>query len=74
MNADYFFIHEARNVLLAHLVSPRLAASQFSRPGSIALSSPDDLQELANRRRKLLQVSGLPLDRRRAEQAEPVPA
>ena len=71
MNASYYFIHEVRNVLFAHLISPRLAASQFSRPGSVALSSWDDLHELAVRRRKLLHVSGLPLDRRRVQEAVP---
>ena len=74
MNADYYFIHEVRNVLFAHLISPRLAASQFARPGSVTLSSPEGLKELATHRRKLLQVTGLPLDRRRTHEAEPVHA
>jgi len=51
-----------------------LAALQFGRPGSIALSSPDGLQELANRRRKLLHLTGLPLDRRRDYKAQPLSA
>ena len=74
MNAEFFFIHEFQNVLFAHRVSPRLAALQFGRPGSIALSSPDGLQELANRRRKLLHLTGLPLDRRRDYKAQPLSA
>lgn len=74
MNTDYYFIHEVRNVLFAHLISPRLAASQFGRPGSVALSSPEELQGLAARRRKLLHLSGLPLDRWRAHAAEPISA
>ena len=73
MNAEYYFIHEVRNVLFAHLVSPRLAASQFGRPGSIALSSPEDLQDLAACRNKLLRLPSLPLGGRPAHKTEPIP-
>lgn len=72
MNTQYYFIHEARNVLFAHWVSPRSAASQFVRLGSIVLSTPADLTDLAARKRKLLHVTGLPLDPRPLQRAQPV--
>ena len=76
MNTNYYFIHEVRNVLFAHKISSRLAALQFSRPGSVALSSPEELWNLAAHRNKYLHLtdSSVPQYRRRAREAEPIPA
>lgn len=64
MSAEYYYIHELQNVLFAHLISPRLAASEFARPGGVALASQEELQLLAQRRKKLLHLTGLPPARR----------
>ena len=72
MQAQFYFIHEVRNILFARLISPNLAAFLFSRAGRIVLATPADLRDLAARRDKLLHVSGLALARRRAWQAEAI--
>ncbi len=59
MKTNYYFVHEVRNVLFAHPVSPRLA-SQFNRTGSITLASPEELQNLAGRKNKSLHLVGEP--------------
>lgn len=74
MESQYYLVREVRNVLFAHLVSPRLAATQFGGAGGIVLSSPHDLQELAIHRRKLLHLTGLPLGMRPVRDAVSVPA
>ena len=63
MDAEYYFISEGPDVLFAHLVNPRFAASRLDRSGNIVLASPEDLQELADRRNRLL-----------AHETEPIPA
>jgi hypothetical protein len=63
MIADYYLIREIGSVLLARPAGPRLAASQFTQPGGVVLSSPADLRDLAIRRKKLLHVAGTPLRR-----------
>jgi hypothetical protein len=64
MNTDYYYIHEMRNVLFARTISRRLAAALFGRHGSIVLASPEDLEGLAARRRKLLYLLSQPPVRR----------
>lgn len=59
MTAEYYYIHELHNVLFAHPISPRLAASEFARPGGVALASQEELAALAQRRKKLLHLTGL---------------
>ena len=60
MNAEFYHIREQRNVLLAHRISPGLAARRLAGRESVVLASSGDLRDLAGQRRKLLHVTGLP--------------
>ena len=60
MNAEFYIVREQQNVLLAHRISPGLAARRMTSRESIVLASSGDLQDLAGRRRKLLHMTGLP--------------
>ena len=73
MTAEYYYIHELQNVLFAHLISPRLAASEFARPGGVALATQEELQLLAQRRKKLLHLTGLQPAKRPGFLAKPPP-